>query len=92
MIELAQPDRASSQRPALPLRLATAVSLRPPDPPSHFPGPFHALLCPRIPSSLCLAVLCRSPTMIYSLDSPIYRSFLTGRGSKTTEFGGVKVR
>ena len=30
--------------------------------------------------------------MIYALDSPIYRSFLTGRGSKTTEFGGVKKR
>ena len=30
--------------------------------------------------------------MIYSLDSPIYRSFLTGRGPKITEFGGVKRR
>lgn len=29
--------------------------------------------------------------MIYALDSPIYRSFLTGRsGNKTTEFGGVR--
>jgi len=31
--------------------------------------------------------------MIYSLDSPIYRSFLTGRSAnKVTEFGGVKKR
>jgi hypothetical protein len=31
--------------------------------------------------------------MIYTLDSPLYRHFLSGRtGNKTTEFGGVKKR